>query len=164
MPIAIDSSRPYLSPSELEDLVRAVMGADPHNESTWIEWKSRLGLEEMSTHHHIAKHVLGFANRTVETARAHAGGYAYLIIGADPKGLLGISPVDPANLRPWIERYVGSAVRWRSEYLTEQNKQVLVVIVEPPRAGDPIYPLRRHFQTTYPKSTHHPLHLACLRL
>lgn len=140
--VPIDSSRPYRWPSELIELVEAVTRADPSNESTWIEWKSTLDLGDKSGHYHVAKHVLGFANRTVATARTHVGGHAYMIVGAEPGGVEGIEAVDPAVLRSKIIRYVGAAVRWRPELISVQGKQVLMVVVDPPEAGDPIHPVR----------------------
>jgi len=114
MAVSIDSSRTYRWPSELVELVEAVVQADPNNESTWIEWKSTLVLDGKSSQcHHIAKHVLGFSNRSVATARHHAGGFAYMLVGAEPGNLVGVTSVDHAVLRPRIERQVGSAVRWR---------------------------------------------------
>lgn len=98
MAVPIDSSRPYRWPSELVALVEAVMGTDPNNESTWIEWKSTLDLNDKSGHRQVAKHVLGFANRSVTAARLHAGGHAYLIVGAEPGNLAGVEQVDPAVL------------------------------------------------------------------
>lgn len=141
--VPIDSSKPYRWPSELMRLVDFVTQANPNDESTWIEWKSTLDLNDKSGHQHIAKHVLGFANRTVATARHHTGGYAYLIVGAEPGNVGGITPVDLAKLQPWIVGYVGSAVRWRAEYVSVQKHQVLVVIVDPPENGDPIHPVRQ---------------------
>lgn len=143
MSVAIDSSRLYRWPSELVELVEAVTRTDPNNESTWIEWKSALDLNDRSGHQHIAKQVLGFANRTVATARHHTGGYAYLVVGAEPGNVAGIVPVDPADLHPRIVRYVGPAVRWRAEYVPVQGHQVLVVVVDPPGNGDPIHPVRQ---------------------
>src|SRR5689334_17047360 len=90
MTTPIESSRPYRWPSELIELVEAVVRTAPNNESTWIEWKSTLDLGDKAGHYHIAKHVLGFANRMVTTARAHAGGFAYMIAGAEPGNLAGI--------------------------------------------------------------------------
>lgn len=143
MTVAIDSSKAYRWPSELVELINAVTSTDPNNESTWIEWKSTLDLDDKSGHHHIAKHILGFANRTVTTARRHADGHAYLVVGAEPGTLAGVAPVDQAVLTPRIARYVGSEVRWRAEYIGVREQQVLVIVVDPPRHGDPIFPLRR---------------------
>ena len=87
--------------------------------------------------------MLGFANRTVATARAHAAGHAYVVVGADPSGVAGIKPVDLAVLRPKIVRYVSGAVRWRPEYVFVAGQQILVDDdVDPPQHGDPIYPVR----------------------
>ena len=142
MPAPLDSSRPYRWPSELIELVEAVLATDPNNESTWIEWKSTLDLNEKSAQQHIAKHVLGFANRTVQTASLHSGGYGYLIAGAEPGNLAGITAIDHAVLRPRITRYVGPAPRWRAEYVQVQGRTVLVVVAEPPEHGDTIHPVR----------------------
>ncbi|MGH3856526.1 MAG: ATP-binding protein, partial [Pseudonocardiaceae bacterium] len=150
MHVSIDSSRPYRWPSELIELVEAVTRTDPKNESTCIEWKSTLDLGDKSGHYHVAKHVLGFANRTVSTASLHADGHAYMIVGAEPGNLAGIEPIDPAVLRPKILRYVGPAVRWRAEYMSVRGRQVLVVIVDPPEHGDPVHPVR-HQLDTHPK-------------
>ena len=140
--LPVDSSRPYQYPSELTALVEAVTRADPNNESTWIEWKSWLDLADKSGHFHLAKHVLGFANRTVATARTHAGGHAYVVVGAEPGNTRGITTVDQAVLVPQIVRYVGPAVRWHPEYVSVGGHQVLVVVVDPPQHGDPIHPVR----------------------
>lgn len=134
--------RPYRFPGELVELVEAVTTTGPNNESTWIEWKSRLDLADKSGEVHVAKHVLGFANRMLTTARAHTGGYAYLIIGAEPGEVHGITSIDPAVLVPRINRYVGRQVRWRPEYVTVGGKEVLVVVVDPPEHGDPLFPVR----------------------
>ncbi|MGB3438106.1 MAG: ATP-binding protein [Actinophytocola sp.] len=146
----IDSGRVYRFPSELVELVEAVLRTGPNNESTWIEWKSTLDLAERTAVCHIAKHVLGFANRLVATAMLHAEGYAYLIVGAEPDNLVGVTPVDPANLRPQVQRYVGPAVSWRGEYVTVDGKHVLVVIVDPPQPGDGIHPVRNQLDV-HPK-------------
>lgn len=138
----VDSSRVYRYPSELIELVELVEQADPNNESTWIEWKSTLDLNDKPAHYHIAKHVLGFANRSVLNATVHAAGHAYLIVGAEPGNILGVTPVDPAVLRPKIMRYVGSNVKWHPEYVNVKGITVLVVVVDPPSHGDAIHPVR----------------------
>jgi hypothetical protein len=143
MPVALDSSRPYRWPSDLLNLVESISRTDRNNESTWVEWKSELDLDAKSGHQHIARQILGFANRTVATAAHHVGGLAYLVVGAEPGAIDGIAPIDQAVLRPRIVRYVGPAVRWRAEYVTVQTKTVLIVIVDPPKHGDPIYPVRQ---------------------
>jgi hypothetical protein len=73
--VKIDVSGPLLRPSQLEALVRAVADAGEHDEHDWLEWKSWLDLTQTRAREHIAKHVLGFSNRTVQTAALHAGGH-----------------------------------------------------------------------------------------
>lgn len=148
--LPIDPARPFRYPSELQDLARAVQQADANDESTWIEWKQRLDLQEKETHYHIAKHILGFANRPVASAHRYSGGHAYLFIGVEPGVLSGVESVDQANLGPWIIRYVGFGPQWHAEYITVSGKTLLVVIVEPPQPGDPIHPVR-HQLAQYPK-------------
>lgn len=142
MSVSLDSSRVYQHERDLIDLVEAIAKTDPNNESTWIEWKSHLDLSDKSGHWHMAKHMLGFANRTVSAARAHSAGNAYLVVGAEPGTVGGISPVDHAYLTPKLTRYVGSEVRWHATYVPVDGQAVLVMRVEPPKYGDPIYPLR----------------------
>jgi hypothetical protein len=141
----LDASRTYRWQAELIELIEAVLVTDPHNESTWIEWKSQLDLSARSGQEAIARHVLGFANRTVQKAAQHTGGYAYLIAGAEPGNLEGITPVDPATLHPNIVKWVGPHPRFHLEYIPVRTKVVLVVVVEPPLQGDPIHPLRSQF-------------------
>lgn len=140
--VPIDSTRPYRYPSELIALVQAVTKTDEHNEHTWIEWKSTLDLGDKSGHYHLAKHILGFANRPVSVAQVHAGGHGYVVVGAEPGSVAGITTVDQAVLVPQIVRYVGPIPRWRAEYVLVDGQQVLVVIVDPPQQGDPIFPVR----------------------
>jgi hypothetical protein len=68
MPLVIDSSRAFRSPKELTDLIEAVLIASPNDEASWIEWKSGLVLTDKETRVHLARHVLGLANRPVEEA------------------------------------------------------------------------------------------------
>jgi hypothetical protein len=138
----LDASRTYQWQAELIELVEAVLVTDPNNESTWIEWKSQLDLNARTGQEHVARHVLGFANRTVQRAAQHTGGYAYLIAGAEPGNLEGITPVDPATLHPIIVRWVGPDPRFHLEYIPVRAKTVLVVVIEPPMAGDQIHPVR----------------------
>jgi hypothetical protein len=72
--LQIDISAPLLRPSHLTALVQAVRNADGHEEHRWIEWKSTLDLTDRAGLAHIAKAVIGFANRDPAAARHHAGG------------------------------------------------------------------------------------------
>jgi hypothetical protein len=103
----IDTSRPLLRPSELIALVRAVEAAQPEDEHLWIEWKSSLDLNASAGQAHVAKAILGFANRHPATAAQHAGGYAYMLVGVQPGQISGVQPIDPATLTARIDVAVG---------------------------------------------------------
>lgn len=141
--LQIDTSAPFLRPSQLVVLVRAVHGADTHDEHRWIEWKSTLDLTTSAGLAHVVKHILGLANRQPAAAARHAGGYGYLLVGVEPGAIHGVTTVDPETLIGKIRVYAGDAVRWTPEIIEVDGKCVLVVIVDPPQPGDPIHGLRK---------------------
>jgi len=143
--VLVDQSQPFLRPSQLDALVRAVRDADDHDEHDWIEWKSTLDFTVAEGRWHLAKHILGFANRTVSAAQRHAGGYAYLLVGVQPGAVTGVESVDNAELTAAINRYVGPA-RWSLEQVVVEDRKVVIVIVDPPRAGDMAFTLRKQYR------------------
>lgn len=143
MPFPTDVSHPFRYPSELRRLVEAVRGAGGYDETRWIEWKRTLDLTATAGIRHIVKQILGFANRDPQIAAMWAGGYAYLVIGASPEALEGVTQADPEQLVSKVRPYVGSAVTWTPEYIEVDGTAVLVIIVEPPRPGDEIHVLRK---------------------
>jgi len=149
--VKIDVSGPLLRPSQLEALVRAVADAGEHDEHDWLEWKSRLDLTQTRAREHIAKHVLGFSNRTVQTAALHAGGHGHVLIGVEPGSVTGVETIDPADLTSAILRYVGTdGPQWNAEHVTVAGQTVLVVVVDPPRHGDRPHTLRHRLQNHEP--------------
>jgi len=148
--LTIDTSRPLLRPSELTALIRAVEAAQPEDEHLWIEWKSSLDLNTPVGLGHLAKAVLGFANRHPAAAARHAAGYAYLLLGVEPGCVGGVQIVDPATLVGRMHAAVGTDLRWTPEYLQVDGLNVLVVVVDPPRPGDPIYLLRKQLDKYQP--------------
>jgi hypothetical protein len=146
----INVSKPFRYPSELKRLVEAVRAAGEYDETRWIEWKRTLDLTSTEGTRHIVRQILGFANRDPHVAAQWAGGYAYLVIGASPEGTAGIAPIDPEQLVSKVRPYVGSAITWTPECIEVGNVSVLVIIVEPPRAGDDIHALRRQLDPYSP--------------
>lgn len=143
MPVPIDASHPFRRLSELMQLVTAVCGADDNDEARWIEWKRTLDLTTATAIRHLAKQILGFANRDPQMAAAWADGYAYLVVGASPRTLMGVTPIDPERLVSQIQPYVGSDIMWTPEYVDINGTRVLVIIVNPPCSGDSIHALRK---------------------
>lgn len=149
MPLVIDSSRAFRSPLEVTGLVQAIVGASPNDESDWVEWKNgALMLGQKAAYFAIARHALGMANRLPGNAALHAEGCGYIVVGAEPGQYQGVTEVDPADLDAGIRPYLGSdGPRWSAQYVKPQphGGSVLVVTVEPPRRGDPLFTLRKEY-------------------
>jgi hypothetical protein len=132
--------------SALRQLVEAVVAADEHDESDWVEWKGPLDLTAKPGCFHIARAVLGMANRDPERAATTCGGLSYVIAGAEPGQLHGLTTVDPARLGQLVELYLGSdGPAWTASYIEVDSRTVLVATVEAPKPGDRIHTLRREF-------------------
>jgi hypothetical protein len=128
--------------------VEAVRDATATTQETdSVEWKSAVTLSEKAWQGEIATHVIGFANREPGRARRAFGGHAYLILGAEPGGVVGIDLFDPADLENWIARYTGRSEgpRWEPHYTTVDGMHVLVLEIDAPQPGDPVYALRKTF-------------------
>ncbi len=146
MTLNIESTRALRRPTELQDLVRAVLQADPADESDWIEWKSLRSLTTIEGRAEAARHILGFANRHPDRAARNFKGCGYLLIGVEPGRLHGTDRVDPAEVDAGLRRYLGDAgPPWSFHNVPYQGSHVALFIVEPPRWGDPIYCLEREF-------------------
>lgn len=131
----------------LRSLVEAVVAADPHDEADWIEWKGPLDLATKEGCFHVARAVLGLANREPERAELVTEGLGFVVVGAEPGSLQGLTTVDPAQLDQVIEQYLGGAdgPAWTPAYIRVDQDNVLVVTIEAPKPGDPIHTLRREF-------------------
>jgi hypothetical protein len=144
--LSLDTTRPFLRPTELRDLVSAVESASAGDEADWIEWKSDISLTTPRGRGLAARQILGLANRDPSRARARAGGYGYLVIGAGPGAVPGIPSVDSAELDQWLELFLGAdGPQWAPQWVTYGSVEVLVIIVQPPKPGDPIHTLKRPF-------------------
>jgi hypothetical protein len=139
----LDASQPFLLPSQLRRLAEAVRDAGPHDEATWIEWKSTLDLRAPHARVHLVKQTLGFGNRPPDEAAKRAGGYGYLLVGVEPGSVLGVDSVDPSEMEQDLTPYLGPDLVWSAEYVSLDGKSVLIVVVNPPKFGDPIHYLRK---------------------
>lgn len=152
MAVIIDNSRALRTPDELTSLVQAVIQALPSDELDWIEWKIGMDLGGKATQGTIARHILGMANRKPEDAQVHMQGCGYLILGAEPGNLCGITAVDPAQLSRGVQSYLGAeGPTWSHHYVQEESHTVLVITVERPQAGHRIFTLQKEFSITSPK-------------
>ncbi|MFG2091599.1 pentapeptide repeat-containing protein [Spirillospora sp. NPDC048824] len=155
MALSIYASSPFFTPSQLHDLAAAVLDANVHDESIWIEWKKTLDdLSGPSARIHLVKAILGFANRDPYLAMRRAGGFAYLLIGVEPENVRGVTTVDHNVLEQSLGPYVGPQVRWTPEYIRINGKNILVIVVDPPQLGDPIHYLRKDLKDSKGKIVH----------
>lgn len=123
------------------------MAADTHDEAEWIEWKSGLDLSTKTGCFPIARTILGMANRLPASAALVCEGLGYIVVGAEPGNLLGVASVDPADLDQILEPWLGGVEgpKYALTYVLVDGKKVLVVVVEAPKNGDPIFTLRKEF-------------------
>ena len=141
----IDTTRAMRTEDELRILVAATHGSPASTQETnWLEWKNGLDLTRAAGKFAVAKAILGFANRSVEQARLACEGVAYMVVGVEPGAAAGVGAVDHADLGQGIKTY-SNGTRWTPFYVPFDGVTVLVVIVEPPRRGDPIHTLRKAY-------------------
>lgn len=138
--------------AELKKLVEAVRSASMADETLWLEWKSDLDLNpenrsDKSGRAHIARAIIGFANRMPDRVSSFVEGYGFLLAGVSPEGMNGVEQHDITELVRWIQPYVGDVIRWQPTYVEAEGENglvsILVVTVDPPRWGDPIHCMRK---------------------
>jgi len=132
-------------------VVDAFLAALPADELGWIEWKGSLDLSSKAVRGILARHILGMANRMPETAASHAGGRAFIVVGAEPGDRRGITSADPADLSQGIDTFLGP-VRplWTMHYDDRGGLPVLVLTVAAPRSGDPAFTLCKDLEVVSP--------------
>jgi len=151
MTLRIDTSGALTTHQERARLVHAVVAAQPEDELDWIEWKIAGDLAKGPTQGTIARHILGMANRLPDRAALHVGGYGYLIMGAQPGSVPGITRVDPASLGQGVQSWLGTeGPAWWPHYDEEQGIPVLVVTVAAPQPGQRMFTLRKDLTVTTP--------------
>lgn len=149
----LDTTRDFRTPDELRELVEAIYNSPPNTqEANWLEWKRSLDLGAAVGRFAVAKAILGFANRSVEQAQLKCAGVAYMVVGAEPAAAPGVIPVDHATLGQRIRTYADGP-RWSPYYVALAGVEVLVIMIEPPRGGDPIHALQKTFSNS--KSGHY---------
>ena len=127
----------------------AIRDAPAHEQETdWVEWKGDVDLAEKQWKAEIARQVIGFANRHPDRARRECAGCAYLVIGATPGSVRGVSPIDAAKLENGVSVYIGrDGPQWSPDYVDVDGCTVLVITVEPPEWGDRIYVFEKEFES-----------------
>ncbi|WP_331760958.1 hypothetical protein [Streptomyces anulatus] len=153
MALEFDTRRPPVRASQYLELVKAIRTASTADELDWLEWKSTLDFRpknkaDKSARAHLARAIVGFANRQPDIALRNVEGHGLLVVGVDPEGYHGVDELDSVELERWITPYVGEEIDWRSTYVhvseeAHDRLPVLIVTVSPPSWGDPIYCIRK---------------------
>jgi hypothetical protein len=127
----------------IPDLIALVHSAVGANETYELEWKLEFPLETRMRRAALAKHIMAFANRDPDRAARTFKGHAFLLIGVEP-GAWGSAPdLDPAELVQQLEPFTGSDLAWHPVYAECEGHRVLVIVMDPPRWGDPIHRFAR---------------------
>jgi hypothetical protein len=143
----VDPTRAFRRPHDLLMLVQAILAGDIGHESDWVEWKGPIDLYDSRWAGGIARQILGFANRDPAAASVWADGCGYFVAGVEPNQLSGVTVVDTATLDTRLSRYLGDrGPHWSANYVGVSERSVLVIIIEPPRQGDPIFTLQQTFE------------------
>lgn len=132
-----------------QQFIRAIVdAADSEQETEFVEWKVDVDLADKEWQATVGRHILGFANRHPDEAARWFEGCAYLVLGAAPGLLKGTDVHDIAKLDAWVSAYVGDASdapQWSAAYVAMDSESVLLITVEAPRWGDPIWTLQKEF-------------------
>lgn len=149
MALDLDVSRPLRGIDGRRDLVHAIVGAHSGDESEWLEWKTELDLNTKPGCFHVAKAILGMANRPVDVAARMCGGFGYVAVGVEPENLAGVEMPDPSQWIDRVEVYLKGEIgpSWEWMIVPVDSKDVFVVTVDPPQDGDPPWPLRKELDT-----------------
>jgi hypothetical protein len=108
LPLNIDTTTAIRRPADQQALIQAVLAADPTDETAWLEWKSQVDLAKAEGCFTVAKAILGLANRHPDRAARTMEGCGYLLVGVEPNNLVGLAPVDGANLDNQLGPVLGS--------------------------------------------------------
>lgn len=143
----IDTALPVRGLAGLRNLVQAVSTATDSDENESVEWKSNLELDKKHGSFHVARAILGMANRNPGRAARWFGGYGYVVVGAEAGSIAGTAVVDSVEYGKLIDSYVGGELgpSWTPISVNVDGVHVMVFVVEPPNPGDPIWPLRREY-------------------
>lgn len=119
-------------------------------EASWLELKGPLELTTAAHKFALARAILAFANRDPDAASAFLDGHALVVVGVSTTGdVTGVSRIEDHQLLKAVEPYLGQddqTPRWIvHRHRVNDTHDVLIVDVDAPKPGDPIYTLRKAF-------------------
>lgn len=149
MTLTFNSRHLPRSLTEWDQLVTACGVRDDTIETHWLERKGAgLKLSTAEGKFTLAKAILAFANRDPETAQPYLDGHALILIGIENTGeITGVPRIEDHQLLNGLKAFLGqgdSAPRWTTHRVrVDDENDVLIINVDAPRAGDPLFTLRK---------------------
>ncbi|SMQ72340.1 hypothetical protein SAMN06295909_2637 [Plantibacter sp. VKM Ac-1784] len=149
---------PQRDPASVLDLAHAPLGelaatrlveaAAQHGdlaERHYLELKGPSDLSSKVSLQKVAKFILGAANRMPDRAAEAFEGYGVMIVGVTVNGAEGVPPVEMLTLAKIIQPILGAdGPRWDIVRVAavEPSRQVVLILVDPPRIGQPPFVCR----------------------
>lgn len=146
----MDTSRPPHGERQRQALLAEIVAGGDTTEQHYLEIKRQLDFSSKEETTKIAKFILGAANRLPAIAERHFGGYGVMVIGAEQGGLPGVpAGTEVLDIEQKINKFLlPGGPQWELERspADTSGQEVLFILVDPPRDGDPIYLCRADFQ------------------
>lgn len=136
----IDLSRAPRGELAAARLVEAVAQSGDLAERHYLELKAPPDLSSKTSKAKVAKFILGAGNRLPDRAMAAFEGYGVMIVGVSKGRIEGIPPIEALALSQVVDPFLGAAgPRWDIVRVpvVGSNNEVLLILVEPPREGQP---------------------------
>lgn len=123
-------------------LVEALAQTDDRAERHFLEIKSSIDLKTKEGLAKVAKFILGAANRMPDVAARYFEGHAVMVLGVGGGSTPGIEPVEALDIERGVRPYLSvNGPRWDLQRVpVEDRREVLLVIVDPPKMGQPPFP------------------------
>lgn len=127
--------------SFVNELAKQQEQDDPY-EDFWLEQKSEMDPLKSPGVGKVAKCILGMANRMPEVASRAMGGRGLMVCGLSKGKRIGVRRTEDHELENALHPFLGSeGPLWTAHRLPadDKNREVLVIVVDPPRDGDTIF-------------------------
>lgn len=147
--MAVDTDIIPLGERSLRSILDHVVAVGDEAETSYLEVKSAIDPTSKAGVAKVAKFLLGAANRRPQEAQRHFHGHAVLVIGAMKGCAQGVPRgVEAHEMEDRLRAYLGPqfpAFEFRRISVDDEN-EVLFVIAQPPKDGQPIFPCHKDFQ------------------
>jgi hypothetical protein len=127
------------------DFIDSVAAMGDVDERHFIELKSDIDPTDKDSAAKVAKFILGAANRDPERAKRYLEGRAVMLLGIGGSVAPGLERFEAKDFVGAVQPYVGEpGPHWDFQRIpADDDRDVIVVIVDPPQAGDPAWPCCR---------------------